>query len=221
MSLPVNEVFQTIQGEATHAGRPSVFVRLQGCAVGCMWCDTKHTWHVDATNKVATDAMLSKTAAYPTWAEVGEEELAGIVNTYTASHVVITGGEPCVYDLSDLTERLRKAGRSVQIETSGTQPVHVDGSTWVTLSPKIGMPGGYTVRSDALARADELKMPIGRMADVETLEQFLADRSVRPSLPIWLQPISMSPKATALCKVAAMAHNWRISLQLHAYAGWR
>ena len=58
--LPITEIFETIQGEATWTGTPSVFVRLQGCDVGCPWCDTKYSWSLDPAKEVALSAMLSK-----------------------------------------------------------------------------------------------------------------------------------------------------------------
>src|SRR4051794_25490444 len=64
-TFAVNEVFESIQGEARHAGTPSVFVRLQGCAVGCPWCDTKHTWAADPDQEVSPEAMLAKEGGCP------------------------------------------------------------------------------------------------------------------------------------------------------------
>ena len=58
--LPVNELFATVQGEGAYTGTPAVFVRLQGCNVGCPWCDTKHTWTVDPDNAISAEAMLAK-----------------------------------------------------------------------------------------------------------------------------------------------------------------
>lgn len=220
-ALPVNEIFQTIQGEATHAGRPSVFIRLQGCDVGCPFCDTKHTWTPDPANEIAAATLLAKTDSGPTWAAVTTTEILDAIGEFSALHVVITGGEPCVHDLTALTGALFTLGHSVQIETSGTQPIRVHPETWVTVSPKLAMPGGYSVLAEAITRANEIKMPIGRPADVALLHRLLADVPSAPETPVWLQPLSGSVRATELCKNVAIANNWRVSLQLHAYAGWR
>jgi 7-carboxy-7-deazaguanine synthase len=221
--LPVNELFQTIQGEATHAGRPSVFLRLQGCPVGCPWCDTRHTWVVDPV--METDDWAEVTAlkgeSSPTWALVPVETLISLIAKLRANHVVLTGGEPCMYDLRPLSAGLIDAGRTVQVETSGTHLIQVDQRAWVTVSPKVHMPGGLVVGDDALARADEIKMPIGKPSDLVTLFALLDRGAHRPDVPIWLQPLSLSRKATDLCREAAIANNFRISLQLHALAGWR
>jgi 7-carboxy-7-deazaguanine synthase len=187
-TFAVNEVFQSIQGEAHHAGTPSVFVRLQGCAVGCPWCDTKHTWDVNPDDEVSVEQMLAKDVNAPTFAHMSQVDILSVVGRFNARHVVITGGEPCSYDLRSLTKDLTRGGRSVQIETSGTQPVRVAPETWVTVSPKLGMPGGFTVLDEALARANEIKLPIGKRADVERLAALIAGKITTDE--IWLQPLS-------------------------------
>lgn len=221
--LPVNELFQTIQGEATHAGRPSVFIRLQGCPVGCPWCDTRHTWHLEPALELvdAIEVTALKGASSATWARIPVPALISMVSVCRASHVVITGGEPCLYDLLPLSAGLIDEGRTVQVETSGTHEIQIDPCAWVTVSPKVNMPGGFAVRDDALARADEIKMPIGKPDDLAALFTLLDRRAHRQGVPIWLQPLSLSRKATDLCLEAAIANNFRISVQLHALAGWR
>jgi 7-carboxy-7-deazaguanine synthase len=125
-----------------------------------------------------------------------------------------------MHDLMGVTGALIAAGFAVQIETSGTQPVRVDDGTWVTVSPKIAMPGGFAVRQDAMRRADEIKMPVGRPADVERLAALLADHAPLRGA-VWLQPLSRSPRATALCVEAATERGWKVSVQVHAYIGVR
>jgi 7-carboxy-7-deazaguanine synthase len=226
-ALPVNEIFTTIQGEATFTGTPAVFIRLQGCAVGCPWCDTKFTWEVDPANEVAGDDVAAKTASgSASWARMTPSALLDrIRRSHPVRHVVITGGEPCDQDLTDLTTVLIRHGLVVQIETSGTAPVRVHPDAWVTLSPKIGMPGGKTVLDEALLRANEIKMPVGKADDVDVLRDLLMRlRALDPhSTPlVWLQPLSTSRKATALCaEEAYRSGSWRVSLQAHVLAGIR
>src|SRR4051812_570730 len=101
--LQVNEVFQTVQGEGTFTGTPALFIRLQGCPVGCPWCDTKHTWFMSG-DRLSFEAMLEKIADADTYAEVQERDLVDYVLHGTASrHVVITGGEPAIYNLISFT----------------------------------------------------------------------------------------------------------------------
>jgi Organic radical activating enzymes len=218
MILPVNEIFDTIQGEAYWTGMPSTFVRLQGCPVGCPWCDTKHTWQVFPDTEVSADLMLQKRRDSPAYAMMSSDE---IERRCHMKHVVITGGEPCMYDLRELTAVLRLEHKTVQIETSGTFEVRVDESAWVTLSPKIGMPGGLSVLASSVERANEIKMPVGKLADVAKLTNFLRHHNCDGQRMVWLQPLSQSPKATALCVKAASEHHWRVSVQTHKYLGVR
>lgn len=220
--LPVNELFETIQGEATFTGTPAVFVRMQGCPVGCPWCDTKHTWTIDPRNAVTQDEILSKPGDAPTFAWMAPNQIAEIVALHKSRHVVITGGEPCLYDLWPLTAQLADQGLTVQIETSGTSKIECAGGTFVTLSPKIGMPGGKEVLDSAIARADEIKMPVGKPDDIERLVRVLARRPVDARKPsVWLQPLSQSEKATELCVAQATIMGWRVSIQTHKYLGVR
>lgn len=224
--LPVNEVFDTIQGEASFTGTPAVFIRLQGCAVGCPWCDTRHTWERDAKHQVEPETVLAKTASgSPTWAAISIDDLVACCEQAAPiRHVVITGGEPCDHDLTDLTAALIECGLFVQIETSGTASVEASTHAWVTLSPKVGMPGGKQVLSSVIARANEIKHPVGREQDLEALRLILELRRSLGALacPTWLQPLSMSPKATAFAADACRANgSWRLSLQGHALAGIR
>lgn len=140
--LPINEIFETIQGEACKAGTPSVFVRLQACPVRCPWCDTKHTWFVDLERRVSIADMMIKTEDTHTWAMMSPEDALLAVQAFSARHVVIAGGEPALYDLRPLTTLLVGSGFSVQLETSGTQAIQANPYTWVTVSPKVGMPVG-------------------------------------------------------------------------------
>ena len=115
MILPVNEIFNTIQGEAYWTGTPSTFVRLQGCPVGCPWCDTKHTWVVKPEMEEPAVRVLQKERDSETYGMMTVEQIVGQCHR---DHVVLTGGEPCMYDLYDLTNALRSENKTVQIETS-------------------------------------------------------------------------------------------------------
>ncbi|MCA1419479.1 7-carboxy-7-deazaguanine synthase QueE [Bradyrhizobium sp. BRP23] len=219
LMLPVNEFFETIQGEATFTGTPSTFVRLQGCDVGCPWCDTKYTWDLNHAPPSPLEDILGKQEPSPSFAAVSIEDLVQALSQTQPRHLVLTGGEPCMYDLTELSSRMIAGGWTVQVETSGTEPIRIDPRAWVTVSPKIAMPGGRTFLSEAWQRANEIKMPVGKPADVETVLSLIAEHG-RPAL-IWLQPLSMSKKATELCVEAARQHRWRISVQTHKFMGIR
>lgn len=215
MGLPVNEVVSTIQGEGSYTGTPAVFVRLQFCPVGCPWCDTKHTWKLDINEEISFDDMIAKTKDTSTWADVSENTLIDYLIKQPENLIVITGGEPCTYDLTQLTTILSYRGKQVQIETSGTAEIKVDYHTFITVSPKIDMPGGLLVLDQALQNADEIKMPVGKLADVEKLKTLLQRIFHHPQ--IYLQPLSQSEKATELCIEQARLNGWRLSAQLHKY----
>jgi 7-carboxy-7-deazaguanine synthase len=220
MQYPVNELFTTIQGEARYTGTPSTFIRLQGCPVGCPWCDTKQTWTVEPTHMVDAATMIRKVEPTKSYAYMTAAELVASVKDREPRHVVLTGGEPCLYDLTELTDALNAEGYMVQIETSGCFPVRCHPSTWVTCSPKIDMPGGLKVLEESLARADEVKYPVGKWADVEVMRTLQSRYKLKPE-DVWVQPLSQSPKATAICIEAATTMGWRVSLQTHKYAGVR
>ena len=213
----INEIFQTIQGEGYFTGTAVIFIRLQGCAVGCAWCDTKQSWQTEPKNQVNFSDIINKTQDSPLWAEADTALIIKFISdNFTANHVVITGGEPCNYDLLPLTKQLENNGYYCQIETSGTAFISATDNTWVTLSPKINMQGKLPVLTQALIRANEIKHPVARKADVEALEQLLKEVDLQNKI-IALQPISQKIAATKLCIDTCIERNWRLSVQLHKY----
>ncbi len=223
IQYPINEIFATLQGEASFTGMPSVFIRLQGCNVGCPWCDTKHTWDLTPEAQIELKQLTAKTDDKNSWAQASIELIIEFIqNNYPQiKHIVITGGEPAMYDLAPLCLALEELGKDIQIETSGTEVFKISPMTWVSLSPKIDMPGGKTVVEDCVARANEIKMPIGKIVDIEKLQQFLIKYNVASNVPIWLQPLSQNPSATKLCIEQALLNNWRLSLQTHKFINIR
>uniref|UniRef100_UPI001F1FA758 7-carboxy-7-deazaguanine synthase QueE n=1 Tax=Paraburkholderia adhaesiva TaxID=2883244 RepID=UPI001F1FA758 len=219
MAYPVNETFESLQGEGSFTGTPAVFIRLQGCDVGCPWCDTKHTWRRDIDAMVSMEVINAKTGeAVETWTWFDLQSVARIVGSTRARHVVITGGEPCQFDLRPLIALLEAQGCRVQVETSGTYAPQVSPTTFLTVSPKWHMPGGRAVLDAALSRADEFKVPVGRQADIDRARDRLAPFD---GVALWLQPLSQSPTATALCIEAAQRYGWRVSLQTHKFISIR
>ncbi len=218
MLYKLNEMFETIQGEGVFTGVPSVFIRLQYCPVGCAWCDTKHTWEVDIKDECETQEILTKSRESSKWANVTAQELVAIYQQrFNAKHIVITGGEPCEYDLRPLTAAFEEVGCQCQIETSGTCDVLTSENTWVTVSPKIAMKGQRDVIASAMARANEIKHPVGTGKDIEQLDQLLEQCPVAKQTIIALQPISQKARATQLCIDTCIERNWRLSIQTHKY----
>lgn len=170
MRYPVYERFYTWQGEGVHLGRAAYFIRLYGCPQACPWCDSAGTWHRDYRPEGVT--LMSA------------EELAQAVRAESpdGAFVVVTGGEPILFDLAPLVEALHALGRRVHIETSGIAPLRGD-LDWVTLSPK---PFGQWPLPEVVARADEVKIIVHEPGDIraglETLE------GLREDTVIWLHP---------------------------------
>lgn len=176
--MKVNEIFYSLQGEGFWTGTPMVFVRLAGCNLRCPFCDTDHA----SFNRLSPKEITEKVVAYP------------------ASHVVITGGEPSLQPLDELVNLLHNHGRTVHIETNGTNPLP-DTIDWITCSPK---EGGEVV----LNRIDELKV-VFQGADVEEFTRRFP--SVRN---LFLQPLSGSNIPETVSYVMAHPH-WSLSLQTH------
>ena len=163
---------------------------------------------------------VEKKADSEYWCEVSSEQIIALFQQrqYLAKHVVITGGEPCMYDLVPLCNALHAAGFSTQIETSGTFEIKAPEETWVTVSPKINMRGGYDVLASAMQRANEIKHPVAMQKHIEELEALFEETGVTPNL-VYLQPISQKAKATKLAIDTCMKKNWRLSIQVHKYIG--
>ncbi len=217
----INEVFQSIQGEGAFTGVPSVFVRIQGCPVGCSWCDTKHTWEVDPGRERPAADVLAKEQEDDRWFTAAPEAVLKLLREqgYKAKHIIITGGEPCMYDLRPLTKGLIDNGYSVQIETSGTFEVQCDPRTWVTVSPKVDMKGGYAVLDQALSVANEIKHPVAMRKHIDELKALLERGVHSENTLVYLQPISQQQRATQLAIDECIDNNWRLSIQTHKYIG--
>lgn len=220
MHYQVAEVFTSIQGEGAYTGTPAAFIRLHGCSVGCPWCDTAYSWK-EPPHPVDFAALTTAEPEQALVASVDVTALVAWVREQGIEHIVLTGGEPLEQDLYPLLIALPDV--TVQVETSGTATIPRATrilTDWLTVSPKFGMPGGRAVLPWVVEAADEIKMPVGRALDITRLEELLASIEHQP--PVWLQPLSLSPKATALCVEAARRRpGWRVSLQTHKLAALR
>lgn len=200
MTYRVAEIYDAIQGEGTMVGTPMTIVRLQGCSVGCPWCDTKFSWEHDAGDTMDPDAIVESVRAASARGE--------------GSWILLTGGEPAEQDLGELVSVFKREGFMVALESSGTAIGHLGAPLdWVTISPKANMPGGRALHHEVLRRADELKFVIGKPGDLDRLEELV--RGFDPMPIVSIQPLSLSKKATELCIQASKTRGYRLSIQTH------
>jgi len=192
--LPLVEEFYTIQGEGYHTGKPAYFIRIGGCDIGCSWCDTKFSWDPDIHPLVETDRVIEN--ALDTKARA----------------VVVTGGEPLMYDLTYLCSELKKHGVETFVETCGAYPL-TGIWDWICLSPKQNAPP----LKEIIDIANELKVIIGTKNDIPWAE--INAEKVSENCHLYLQPEWSQYNKILPVIVDYVKHNprWRISIQSHKY----
>lgn len=191
---PIMEHFYTIQGEGKYTGTPAYFIRLGGCDVGCVWCDVKESWDAEIHPKLTVEYLISEIKKYP-----GEL-------------VVITGGEPAMYDLSHLVQALHNENKTVAIETSGTSNL-IGNVDWYTFSPK----KFKAPVEEAYDKANELKIVVYHKSDLSWAEEHASKVSNECKLYLqveWSKKDDLSPLIVEYVKNNP---KWKISLQTHKY----
>ena len=191
---PIMEHFFTIQGEGTYSGRAAYFIRIAGCDVGCVWCDVKESWDKDQHTTMTTNEIIEKVAESKT------------------DFVVITGGEPAMYDLRPLVNQLKSLGITIAIETSGCYPLQGD-VDWYCFSPK-----KFKAPCDeAYLRANELKVIINHPSDLDWANKHA--EKVLDSCHLFLQPEWSKTEKLLPLIISYVKGNlkWKISLQTHKY----
>jgi 7-carboxy-7-deazaguanine synthase len=193
-TLPVMERFYTLQGEGYHQGRAAYFIRLGGCDVGCVWCDVKDSWDADKHPQLSI-ADITETA-----------------KEYRGRLAVITGGEPLLHNLDELTHALHTAGFQTNIETSGSSPLSGEWD-WICLSPK----KFKAPLPEVVPYAHELKVVIFNKTDFSWAEKYAAQ--VADSCKLYLQPEWGKAAIITPLIVDYIKENpqWELSLQLHKY----
>ncbi len=191
--LPLMEAFYSIQGEGSHTGKASYFIRIGGCDVGCHWCDVKESWDEKLHPATKTDIIVEDAKKH-------------------AKTVIITGGEPLMWNMNYITKSLKREDIQVHIETSGAYSLSGTWD-WICLSPKkskMPLPEIYPV-------ADELKIIIFNKHDFK----FAMNEALKVSskCKLYLQPEwSNKEKMTPLIIDFVLENpQWNISLQTHKY----
>lgn len=188
------EDFYTIQGEGFHTGKAAYFLRIGGCDVGCHWCDVKESWNPDLHPLTNTDEIVERALGHP------------------ALTVVITGGEPLMYNLDYLCDKLKAEGLKIHLETSGSYPLS-GLFDWICLSPKQKAPA----RPEILKLANELKVIVFDETDFSWAEENAL--SVNPGCYLCLQPewSRMQAVMPDMVKFVMQHPRWHISLQAHKF----
>jgi organic radical activating enzyme len=200
--LPVMEHFYTIQGEGYHQGRAAYFIRLGGCDVGCVWCDVKDSWDMESHPKMPVSELVNAVLNNSSPTGGGRE----------GALVVITGGEPLMHNLDELTAALQSKGFETNIETSGAHPL--SGSwNWICLSPK----KFKAPLTEIIPLANELKIVVFNKSDFAWAEKYAA--LVSSSCRLYLQPEwDKAAEITPLLIEYIKQHpRWELSLQIHKY----
>ena len=193
LMLPLMEAFYTIQGEGFHKGKAAYFIRIGGCDVGCHWCDVKESWNAELHPATPIAKIVEDAAVH-------------------SDTIVITGGEPLMWNMDPLTEALKAKGMNIHIETSGAYPL-TGVWDWICLSPKKNM----TPVQNVYEQADELKVIVYNKDDFRFAEEQRA--FVSESCELFLQPEwSKREKVMPLIVDYVMKHpKWKVSLQTHKY----
>lgn len=192
--LPVVEQFLSFQGEGHNAGMPAWFVRLAGCNVGCEFCDEKRSW------TLANSKMMSV------------EEILQIILNSKVRNLIVTGGEPTLYNLNGLTRLAREKGISTFLETSGVNEI-TGNWDWICLSPK----QKKLPLESSLFKANELKVVIESEGDLSFAEKMRA--KVNNSCKCYLQAQwTEREKAMKIIEDFIFSNSlWHLSTQTHKY----
>ncbi len=189
---PLMEHYYTIQGEGYNTGKAAYFIRLGGCDVGCVWCDVKDSWDASKHPKHSINSLLK------------------MVEDAGAKRVVITGGEPAMYDLEPITTLFSIKGKELFIETSGAYPISGTWD-WICVSPK----KFKAPLTSELKKANELKVIVFNQSDFDWALEHA--KSVGPDCKLFLQPeYSVQHRVLpGIIDFVKLHPDWQISLQTH------
>ncbi|OYQ45073.1 7-carboxy-7-deazaguanine synthase QueE [Flavobacterium aurantiibacter] len=193
LQLPLMEAFYTVQGEGYHTGTPAYFIRVGGCDVGCHWCDVKESWNADLHPPTSVENIVTEAARF-------------------SKTIVVTGGEPLMWDMNPLTQALKNAGMQIHIETSGAYAL-TGNWDWICLSPKkTKLPV-----DEVYQKANELKVIVYNKNDFKFAEEQAAKTNPNAILflqPEWSKRDEMTPQ---IVDYVMQNPKWRISLQTHKF----
>ncbi|WP_185872388.1 7-carboxy-7-deazaguanine synthase QueE [Blattabacterium cuenoti] len=194
INFPIKESFYSIQGEGYYYGIAAYFIRFEGCNIKCDWCDTKESWKIKKNDFISIHKIINN------------------INNYTVKNIIITGGEPMMWNLYPLTKILKKKGYRIHVETSGFYPIKEKYIDWITISPKKIKPP----LKENYKKTNELKIVISNEKDFLFAEE-QAIHVMNTNCFLFLQPewtnfFKIFPKIIFYIKKNP---KWRISLQIH------
>lgn len=191
--LPLMEEFYTIQGEGFHTGKAAYFIRIGGCDVGCHWCDVKESWNAKLHPPTTADSIVENAKKF-------------------ANTVVITGGEPLMWELDYITNALHNNHIKTHIETSGAYKLSGTWD-WICLSPKkTKLP-----LAEIYSKCNELKVIVFNKNDFKFAEEQAA--KVGPNCELFLQPewSNREKMIPLIVDYVMKTPKWKVSLQTHKY----
>ncbi len=191
--LPLMEEFYTIQGEGYHKGTAAYFIRIGGCDVGCHWCDVKESWLAELHPPTAIDTIVASAVKY-------------------SNTIVVTGGEPLMWNMQPLTSQLKAKGLQTHIETSGAYKL-TGTWDWICLSPK----KNKLPTEEIYNEAHELKCIIHNKDDFKFAEA--QAKKINKDCILYLQP-EWSKREKMMPEIVAYVMQnpkWKVSLQTHKY----
>jgi 7-carboxy-7-deazaguanine synthase len=191
--LPLMEAFYTIQGEGFYKGSAAYFIRLGGCDVGCHWCDVKESWDPEIHPPTNIENIVNDAKS-------------------NSNTVVVTGGEPLMWNMFPLTRLLNEYKIKTHIETSGAYKLTGDWD-WICLSPK----KNKNPLNEIYNKANELKVIVYNLNDLEFAEN--EAQKVNTDCILYLQPEwSNRDKMMPIIVDYVMKNTkWKVSLQTHKY----
>ena len=192
--IPLMESFLSIQGEGFFSGKSSYFLRIGGCDVGCHWCDVKESWDPSIHPLTKVDDIIDK------------------IKQYSVKIVVVTGGEPLMYNLDYLCQSLKLLDIKIHLETSGAYMLSGN-FDWICLSPKKTLKPLKNIYNIS----DELKIIVSNKNDLKWAQD--QKKLVRDECKLYLQP-EWSKKEIVLPQIidfVSKNSEWSISLQSHKY----
>ena len=197
-SYPIMETFYSIQGEGFYQGHAAYFVRIAGCDVGCVWCDVKESWDAGKHEIQTVENILNE------------------IKKTNTEIVIVTGGEPLMYDCKPLTDALKKENYKTHIETSAAYPL-TGNWDWICISPK-----KFKVPiEENLIKANELKVVVFNKSDLDWAKKYAEKTNANCELflqPEWSKEKEMLPIITEFIQ---QNPRWKLSLQIHKYMGVR